>query len=225
MPVPNNILLDGVPSGISNTNTNVGNGRLYVNAAGANTPSAFQFSQMVIFDQALTSPEMTTVTNTMRLYLLTGLMDPPTASIIVPTQSFTGRYFRFYVDGIYNTGWLIQIFELIAYYNNLPIPSTGVVVTSLYPYDVNSYPASNMFDGNPSSFYIAASNHPTETISFTFPSAITLNQYACLNNTNIKSWRFYGSSDNTNWFLLDQQTNSTKTFTSLTTAPLASPGL
>ena len=74
---PNNILLDGVPSGVNNGGSSGGN--LAINNA-PNSPaevSDFQFSQLIIFDQALTAAEMVIVSNALQNYKATGVLDTP----------------------------------------------------------------------------------------------------------------------------------------------------
>lgn len=71
---PNNVLVDGVA--LASTNGGLGGGALTINYSTAvpGETSDFQFSQLIIWDQALTAAEMVTVATALNTYLSTGTM-------------------------------------------------------------------------------------------------------------------------------------------------------
>lgn len=74
--VPNNVLLDGVPVGTA-LGLSTADDILSINGFNDAQPSDFSFSQLFIFDQALTANEMTIVSNALMNYLATGILDTP----------------------------------------------------------------------------------------------------------------------------------------------------
>ena len=74
MATPNNVLIDGTVCGTLN-NTYPGSGKLTINNNGAfGNPSAFAFSQLIIWDVALTATEMSVVATALNTYLSTGIL-------------------------------------------------------------------------------------------------------------------------------------------------------
>jgi hypothetical protein len=71
--IPNNILVDGIGSGI--INGGFGNYTLSVNMSPYGQTSDFQFSQLIIWPQALTVEEMQIVSNALENYLSTGVLE------------------------------------------------------------------------------------------------------------------------------------------------------
>jgi hypothetical protein len=69
--VPNNILVDG--AAIGNANGGSGGYTLHINNGGSGEYSNFQFSQVLIWDQALTASEMLIVSNALSAYLKSGV--------------------------------------------------------------------------------------------------------------------------------------------------------
>jgi hypothetical protein len=71
---PNNVLLDGTASGSANGGS--GTDTLVINVLGGYTPQAcgFGFSQLIIWDVALTTTEMATVATALNTYLSTGVL-------------------------------------------------------------------------------------------------------------------------------------------------------
>jgi hypothetical protein len=68
-----NILVDGVPKGISNIASGTSQ-QLCINLGFNNDNSPFQLSQLIIWDRVLTSGELLVVSNALKNYLSTGLL-------------------------------------------------------------------------------------------------------------------------------------------------------
>jgi hypothetical protein len=77
---PANILLDGIASATANGGYGNNADRMRINrtdTVGNIEPSDFGFSQLLIFDQALTANEMVIVSKALQNYLATGVLDTP----------------------------------------------------------------------------------------------------------------------------------------------------
>ena len=70
--VPNNVLVDSVARGT--VNGGVGGYTLSINGSGSLEQSDFQFSQLIIWNQALTTTEMSVVATALNTYLTTGVL-------------------------------------------------------------------------------------------------------------------------------------------------------
>ena len=70
--VPNNVLVDSVARGTVNGGT--GGYTLSINGSGSQEQSDFQFSQLIIWNQALTTTEMSVVATALNTYLTTGVL-------------------------------------------------------------------------------------------------------------------------------------------------------
>jgi hypothetical protein len=136
-----------------------------------------------------------------------------TSSRHIKVNQFTGRYFKFIIDAIKGPNITngVELSEIGIYYNGIQISNSGITVTALDNYtDVSQLPP-KIFDNDVNTKWF--SNTVNNTVLFTYPSNITLNQYnysssdASASFRFPVSWRLYGSVDNVTFKLLDQQTN------------------
>jgi hypothetical protein len=70
--VPNNILVNS--TGVATANTGTGNARLSINGIGSTEQSDFRFSQLIIWNQALTLSQMNVLATALNTYLTTGVL-------------------------------------------------------------------------------------------------------------------------------------------------------
>ena len=71
--VSNNVMVDGVS--ITESTGGLGGSDLRINGPGAcSEPSEFEFSQLIIWNQALTSAEMNVVSTALNTYLTSGTL-------------------------------------------------------------------------------------------------------------------------------------------------------
>ena len=92
-PTPNNILVNGVGTGTLNGAGSVSSSRLGINVFSGGEQSNFQFSQVIIWDVALTPAEMVIVSDAYANYLLRAVLDTPTPlQRLLDTKPAWARY-------------------------------------------------------------------------------------------------------------------------------------
>jgi hypothetical protein len=222
--IPNNILINqvAVGTGYGNAPSASSTESMCINLySGGNNQdsSAFSFSQFLIFDQVLTANELVIVSDAFDNYLSKGVLDTP--------KKITGRYFKFQIDAIrgaeLNNG--TQMSELTLYKDGIRISTTGVVSSAQDPFAEAANSIEKAFDNNISTKWF--SNTELNTILFTYPSDITMNQYSYSTgddgtHRDPVSWRLSYSIDNINWILIDTKSNHPITLNRNTTIPLIS---
>lgn len=74
VPFPNNILVNKIPSGTRNASSNTSSDILAININPFSETGDFQFSELIIFDTALTAAQMVIVSNAMDTFMNTGVL-------------------------------------------------------------------------------------------------------------------------------------------------------
>jgi len=91
----------------------------------------------------------------------------------------------------------------------------GFIVSASSEYGVENTKAYNAFDNTTINGWVAVSGTKTGWLKIQLPSAMIVTKYSMVERTGdsvlrmAKAWTFEGSNDNTNWIILDTQTNQT----------------
>jgi hypothetical protein len=131
------------------------------------------------------------------------------------------RYFKFTPTALMGTDTMVQISELIVGYNNARIDYTGATASNPGGNNPSSETPAQGIDNNKDTKWLDKNILPL-IIDFGANKTANMYTFATANDSvgrDPKSWTFHGSNDNSNWILLDTQTNYNTTTVRLTQLP------